>query len=435
MPKTLFGRNALLILGLMALAQLAGVIVFRELVQKPRTAQLADLASDYVSGVVAGLEALAPESRQQFLSNFGASGKVEIVSARERGPEGHEAGNPLWRDYARMLAERLHKQPDEVVWSGAEQGSLWVSVPIAEQDYWLIIRGLTAGMKFPSLALLVSLLILLLAVGGAFLIQRRLNRPLTRLVDSARAVARGQQPEPLSEEPPEEIATVARAFNQMTRSLAAIEQERSVMLAGVSHDLRTPLSKVRLAIEIMAERAEPELLAGMRVSLAQIDGIIDQFLDYGRASTGESAEILDLNELLRQAVVSRPRDEPRFALSLTDLPPVSVRPHSLQRAIVNLMDNAVRYGRAPFAITTTQSTNGIQIAVSDSGSGIPAEEMDVMKQPFRRGSAARSGPPGSGLGLAIVERVALLHRGSLQLRNRSEGGFEAAIQIASQRTP
>ena len=429
LPRTLFGRNALLLLGLIAFAQLAALFVFRELVQKPRTVQLADLAADYVTGVVDGLALLPKPQRERFLQSFLQSKKVEIVPARERSPDTKRMTNPLWQQYARVVAERLQRSEQEVVYTADNQGSLWVREPIAGEDYWFIIRGLTAGTAVSGMALLIILLIFFLAVMGAFLIQRRINQPLHRLVQAASLIAQGRSPNPLPEEPPEEIATVTRAFNQMTRSLASIDQERSVMLAGVSHDLRTPLSKVRLAIEIMEEHIEPDILMNMRRSLAQIDLIIDQFMDYGRAAVGEALEWLDINEIIGECAAIRSATEPRFEMSLQPLPQLLVRRQSLIRAICNLMDNAVRYGEPAFTVSSEKREHMVRICVSDNGQGIPSNELESMKQPFKRGSAARNGSPGSGLGLAIVERIAQLHGGSLQLINQLHGGLAAIVEL------
>jgi two-component system osmolarity sensor histidine kinase EnvZ len=428
-PRTLFGRNALLILGLIGVAQLLGVFVFRELVQRPRTDQLADIASDYVWGVVDGLQALPSQQRQVFLQGFAKGDRVWVVPVGQRTPDQRRITNPLWRRYAQTVAARLHKSPQEVVWSGDYQGSLWIRVSVAEDQYWVILRGLSAGGTLSSLALIVSGLIVMLAIVGAFLIQRRINRPLRRLVESARQLARGQQPQPLPEEPPEEVATVTHAFNQMVIGLTTIDQERTVMLAGVSHDLRTPLSKVRLAVEIMEERIDPDLLTSLRTSLREIELIIDQFMEYGRASVGETFEQADVNELIEESVESRDFELGALELSLSSMPPARVQRRSLVRAISNLLDNALRYGAAPISIRSQLSHDAISISVLDCGQGIPDTEIGAMKQPFRRGSRARSGISGSGLGLAIVERIARAHGGELKLTNRSGGGLEASIEL------
>ncbi len=429
LPRSLFGRTALLILVLIVIAQITSLVVLRELVQKPRTDQLADLAGDYVAGLVAGLTALPPSQREQFLASFATSHKVDIVPVGERRPQVLQDVHSLWQQYARQLGQRLHKQPDELVWTADNQGSLWINVAIADRNYWLIIRGLSAGMHAPLMALLLSSLIVALAVAGALVLQRRLDRPLRRLVASARVIAQGRQPDPLPIEPPEEIATLTCTFNQMARSLSTLEQERSLMLAGVSHDLRTPLSKVRLAIEIMADRMETDLLSGLRASLAQVDRIIDQFLDYGRVQSEMPGEWTDLSELIEECCALRSADDGVFCLSLRCPRPLLMHRPALMRAITNLMDNALHYGAPPFCIETQQEAGDVLISVSDGGPGIPPGEIDSMRQPFRRGSTARSGSAGSGLGLAIVERVAQLHGGELRLANRPEGGLAVTMTL------
>lgn len=429
LPRTLFGRNALLILGLIAVAELSAGLAYRELVQRPRAIQLADIAADFVSGVLSELEALPSEERQRFLERLSHSKSTWIVPVGQRTPDTMRATNSLWRQYARDVAERLHKGPEEVIWSSDFEGSLWIRERIAKDQYWVILPRLSAGRPFSVVAAALSGLILVLALAGALLIQRRINRPLRRLVGAARQLALGRGLSDLPEEPPEEIAMVTRAFNHMAASLERIDQERNVMLAGVSHDLRTPLSKVRLAVEIMEARIEPEMLTSLRRSLSEINLIIDQFMDYGRASTGDLFDLVNVNELIKESVALREWLPGTLDLSLLPVPSLRAQRLSLIRAISNLLENAVRHGDVPILVCTEFDDETVRICVRDCGPGIPEDEIESMKQPFRRGGSTRAGSAGSGLGLAIVERIARVHGGELRLSNPDAGGLEARIDL------
>ena len=181
---------------------------------------------------------------------------------------------------------------------------------------------------------------------------------------------------------------MGRSFNQLVKSLDAIERDRALMLAGVSHDLRTPLTKLRLGVEILAGDAEAGIAASLVRSIAEMDAVVGQFLDFARR---------------RQRCAD-----------------------GVRRAIVNLVENAVRHGRPPVTLAT--GSDGTWAWV-DAGDGIAAADVEALKQPFRRAGTARSGAPGAGLGLAVVERIARLHGGELQLLPSSPHGLRARLRL------
>jgi len=216
----------------------------------------------------------------------------------------------------------------------------------------------------------------------------------------------------------------------MSSALDDLERERALMLAGVSHDLRTPLTKLRLGLEMLDNPAEADLIASMVRSIETADAVIDQFIDYARIGHDEAMQAVDLNALVRHAVqaVLDPRLE--IALQLGELPEVIVRPVAVERLVTNLLQNAMRHGAPPFIVRTERVGERVRLAVQDSGPGIPEAEIDRLRRPFAQLDTARGGKPGAGLGLAIADRVARLHGGELGLRNRAEGGLEASVSFA-----
>ena len=275
---------------------------------------------------------------------------------------------------------------------------------------------------------------MLLALLGAWWLQRHIHRPLAQVVAAARQLAQGQTPAPLPEDGPEEIATVGRSFNHMAHSLAAAEQERALMLAGVSHDLRTPLTKLRLGVEIAGAQVDAPLAASMARSIDEMDGIVGQFLQFARvgsnAGEAEAPTTASLNDLA-QAVAEAQADHGRTVrLALGTLPDVPVRPQALRRALDNLVENAWRHGTPPVLLRTGADADGVWLEVQDQGPGIAPAELDRIRQPFARGDgAARSGAPGAGLGLAIVERVARSHGGRLELHSAAGAGLRARLVL------
>jgi len=268
---------------------------------------------------------------------------------------------------------------------------------------------------------------LLAALVGAYLIVARISTPLRQLARGARMVGQGERPPPQRETGPEEIAVVARAFNQMTGNLTRMDEDRALILAGVSHDLRTPLARLRLGIE-MSGAPEPEVTA-MVTDIEEMDRIIGQFLDFGRGDPQENAAPTDLAQLARE--VAEPYILRGVPLRLHAPVPViaPARALSIRRALTNLVDNALRYAEGNDGLDlTVDSADGIaRIALADRGPGIPEHEVERLRQPFTRLEQARSNTKGAGLGLAIVDRVMRAHRGRLDLLPREGGGLRAVL--------
>jgi two-component system osmolarity sensor histidine kinase EnvZ len=215
----------------------------------------------------------------------------------------------------------------------------------------------------------------------------------------------------------------------MASDLKRLDEERALLLAGVSHDLRTPLSRIRLGLEMMDDKGDAALKAGMVQDIEDIDTAINQFLDFARISDGEivvpDADLNAIARELRDRYAGAGRD---VAARLAPLPPLALRPRAIQRLIANLMDNALRHGGGQVELTTASEDGKVVLEVLDRGSGIPSPDADRMLQPFTRLDTARSGA-GTGLGLAIVERVARMHGGRVQLLARDGGGLRVRVEL------
>jgi two-component system osmolarity sensor histidine kinase EnvZ len=272
----------------------------------------------------------------------------------------------------------------------------------------------------------------LIATIVALLIQRRINRPLREIAEVARKLGEGGQPERLPTYSSTELAAVANQFNAMTDSLEAMEASRAVMLAGISHDIRTPLTKLRLALAIEESSYE----APLSRYIEQIDGIVGQFLDYARTGSDEPVIDVDLNTLIMQMAGEFEERGYCFELHLRRLPTVAFRPIAMLRVIRNLMDNAVKYGVSGFEVTTWHKANEIGFAVLDRGPGIPTADSERLLRPFIRADMGRSTVSGTGLGLAIVDRIVRLHNGKFCLQPRDpEGGLMACVTFSYMRSP
>jgi two-component system, OmpR family, osmolarity sensor histidine kinase EnvZ len=218
----------------------------------------------------------------------------------------------------------------------------------------------------------------------------------------------------------------------MTATLREADATRALMLAGISHDIRTPMTKLRLAMAMSpAVSRDAAFTASAQAYLDSIDTILQQFMDYAGSGAKETPVVGDVNELIRNLAADFAGLGHEFSLSLGEIEPFAFRPISAMRMLMNLMQNAVLYGVTGLEVRTCTDTraHAVCVVIADRGRGLSGQDPEALKQPFKRGSSDDQ-PKGTGLGLAIVERIARLHGGSLTLRAREGGGAEAVVMLA-----
>jgi len=430
-PRSLFGRNVLLIVVLVVVGQVASAVLVRQLIVKPRLAQLSVAVVRNVGAIRAGLAALPPAQREAFAAQFN-SRAMQGIADDEDGAHGQR---PLLSRLERRFVNEashgiaLEGEGSEIIWRREAGGSLAVRLRLDGADYWVTLPGVLPAREFTGAWIAASLTSALLALLGALLIHRYVNRPLRRVVASAHTLAGGASPQPLPEDGPTEIADLSRSFNQMVRSLAQADDERALMLAGVSHDLRTPLTKLRLGIEILRDKGDEELMARMTRGVEEMDAIIGQFLDFARSTESEALAPVSLDALAADVAAASAGHGMPVELHAGNPLPVPLRPRAMRRVLTNLIENAWRHGLPPVAIATGAQGNSVWIEVIDHGAGIATAQAEALKQPFRRAEGTRSGPPGAGLGLAIVDRVVRMHGGTFELLPAASGGLRARISL------
>lgn len=209
----------------------------------------------------------------------------------------------------------------------------------------------------------------------------------------------------------------------MVYTLEQTERERRIMLAGISHDLRTPLTRIRLTAEMLPDEF---LREGLVYDVDDMDAILNQFISYMRDGSDEELKDTNINILLQELVVQFKPLDIRF--NMQDVPIIPARSLSLKRLIANLINNAKRYGAEPIELSAKVENEHILITVADHGEGIPEDQIEELMQPFVRGNSART-IQGSGLGLAIVKRIVDIHQGEIQIHNREQGGLEVIISL------
>jgi two-component system osmolarity sensor histidine kinase EnvZ len=303
----------------------------------------------------------------------------------------------------------------------------WVSFFIDVDEYWILLPRerfrVVVGWQWVGWGLGV----LALALLGAWLIASSISRPLRALRGAAARLGRGETHEPLPEIGAAELRELASGFNRMASDLASMERERAMVLAGISHDLRTPLSRLRLALEMHG--GDSGATSAMVADIEEIDAVIGQFLDYARGENERKAPG-DLNAMLVDLAGHYARLGKRVTLDDRPVAEFAFARMGVRRAVSNLVDNALRYAGEPVEIRSLQSGKSACIEVADRGPGIPENEVERLKRPFTRLEVARSGAGGSGLGLAIVERVARSHGGRLDLLPREGGGLVARLTLS-----
>ncbi len=425
--STLFGRNLWLIVCLIVVGQLVNALAYRELVAKPRLRQSAEATARTLQVVAEGLRRLPEDQQAGFAARFNARAGTGPTPART------ERASLMERAFIDDLAAQLGLAPGQMTWRREANGLIAVRLP--DLPYWLDVPSVQPAHRFARTWLIASVVSGLLALLGAWLIQRRINRPLARLVEATQAVGAGQRRLALPTDGPAETAALARGFNDMAQALARDEEERLLMLAGLSHDLRTPLAKIRLASELLRDGGEgdPGLLDTLDRSLHAMDGLLTQFLDYARAAhpAEQQAPVVavELRGFLAETLALAPGlPQP----TLADGPAVQVRtrPQALRRLVLNLVVNAQNHGAPPIELACGDDGGSAWIEVRDRGPGIAPGRVDELKRPFQRGDAARGGRPGSGLGLAIVERIARAEGAELRLLPRAGGGLVARVAWA-----
>jgi two-component system, OmpR family, osmolarity sensor histidine kinase EnvZ len=430
LPRSLLWRAFLLIALVIVLAIGAWVQIFRAYDVEPRTRQIAQMVVSVVNITRTALITAKPELRRELLLELAEQENIEVYPA-ERGeklrtpPEDRPMLGLLSAEIRKHLGERTRIAMER----DGERG-FWVSFFIGGDEYWVVLPRERVERQLALQWAGWGVLVLVLALGVAYFIVFRLRGPLSQLTGAAREIGLGHLPPPIDESGPEEIETVARAFNQMTRDLARLDEDRALILAGVSHDLRTPLARLRLGIEMSG--VDDSLGQGMTADIEEMDRIIGQFLDFARAAAGESPQPMNLTELAGD-IAQHFRDTGHvIEVDLQPVPETKLRIMAVRRLISNLLDNAYRYAQKEVCLRVASNAGEVVVEVLDRGPGIPAADAERMKLPFTRMESARSNAGGSGLGLAIVDRIARMHGGRFELLPREGGGLIARISFPAQ---
>jgi len=264
---------------------------------------------------------------------------------------------------------------------------------------------------------------------GVYIIFYWLRRQLHSLISAARTLGDGRTPALLPETGPEEIRELSRGFNQLALNLETLDADRRLMLVGISHDLSTPLTRLRLAVELMEMNADLTQVSGMIQDIEDMKGILVQFADYAKTGKEEQAVVADFNQVVAEVCQRYVAVGKVIRSGLASVPTFRFRVLAIRRLVTNLVDNAARYGGGYIEVNTRCDAGSMTLTVLDQGPGIRSTDPHSLIKPFARENIARGLQLGAGLGLSIVDRIARAHGGSLALCNRPGGGLAATVTL------
>jgi len=429
----LLWRTFFLLGFLIAASIVAWVAIFQMAERTPRANQIAAQVVSVVTITRAALTHSAPDLRRELLFDLATNEGIRILTLEPEDRIEPPRNSELMPEIQKNVREHLgnHTKFAGVV---NDVAGFWVSFKIDDDEYWLMLDRerieRNSGIQWLGWASVT----LVLSLFGAVFISRLINQPLARLTAVARSIAQGRKPPELPESGPAEIREANRSFNQMVADLNRIESDRAIILAGISHDLRTPIARMLLEVEMA--RLPDDARRGMQSDLAQMDAIINQFLDYAKPQDASNFTRVELGLLMKECVAEAERlHDVRLNATIDEALAVRGNPTDLRRVFSNLVENARRYGKTPgtdiaeLRVDVRREGDLAVIEFSDRGQGIPEEDVERLLRPFTRMDSARSQANGAGLGLAIVDRVVKRHQGALRLTSAPGQGLSMRISM------
>jgi two-component system osmolarity sensor histidine kinase EnvZ len=431
---SLFWRTFFLLSLLLVGSIVAWLQTFRALEFEPRAVQTAQQIASLVNLSRAALVHADSIARVSLIKTLADQEGVRIVPREPTDRFAPMNANALDRRIIDELAGRLGSGTILASSVNSEEG-LWIGFRIEQDAYWMLMDRTRFSQVGGRTWLVWLITAAALSLAGAAVIARLINRPLKQLSFAASRVRDGDFDASRLDEKAvtSEIREVNIGFNRMAQQLAKIEQDRAVMLAGISHDLRTPLARLRLETEMSV--SDQDARDHMAADIDQLDAIIDKFLDYARPDHAELKPVV-LNDVVEACIYAiQDHGDIRVSVDLPKNVEVLADEVELARVISNLLENARRYGKTPETgvalvdIAARARNEWVLLKVRDHGMGVSPDALPNLIKPFFRGDAARTAATGAGLGLAIVDKTVQRMGGIFALANTSSGGLAAHIKL------
>ncbi len=434
-PRTLFGRVTLTIAVVSVAFQsfTLTVVLSYALVPLGRSAT-ADLAALMVDSARQWAQR-PPSERAGFERQLERDHRLFVSAAGPAFP----AYQKLLPYYYFLESELARRTGEGLTLGGSTDSAglpwIWADLPAAGERVRIGIPSDRAGIHPPLALLLIITVGALVTLITAAALARWLTQPLARLSRAAATLGAGERPERLPEHGPQELTGLAQSFNRMVAQVQTLLDDRTVLLSGISHDLRTPLARIELAVALACREADPALRAGIERDIATINQLIGQYLEIGRGLAARKREHTDVCALLAELVADAGRAGHPIEARIGAACRRELDPLALRRIVANLLDNALRYGAGrPVTVRCRGEAGEVTIQVADHGPGIPPEEVETLFRPFHQSDRLRSGATGgSGLGLAVAQQLARTNGWKLGLSPSEGGGTVAELVIPASR--
>ncbi|HYP64592.1 MAG TPA: ATP-binding protein [Acidocella sp.] len=423
LPRGLFGRSLLIVLLPLVLLEAVTLQIFYGNHLSELSRRLADAVAGEVGFMIDEIDRY-PQTRSliiletnqhfQFQTTFFQG---EVLQHLPR----PDAPGPVDTDLARALAAELDR-PFNVAWYRSP-GIIRIDVQMPDGVLRVDVprKRLYVGTFYLFLVWVIGTSVLMAGIAALFL--RTQVRGISRLARAAENFGMGRDSGPIRPEGAVEVRRAATAFNRMQERVRRFMAQRTTMLAGVSHDLRTPLTRLRLALAMQPDIA-PDDMADMVGDIEEMERLIGIYLNFARGEGSELAVPTDMPALLEEICANARRANALVTLHVEDGLTATLRPEAMRRALTNLIDNAKRHGIHIWVTAQRSAPGWLHINIDDDGPGIPESQRETLLRPFESNA-----PGGTGLGLAIARDIIIAHGGSISLQDRPHGGLRVAIEL------
>ncbi|MGK0442641.1 MAG: two-component system osmolarity sensor histidine kinase EnvZ [Pseudohongiellaceae bacterium] len=407
------------------------VIVFWALFMRPLAEARVNHVSQHIFSIQQVLHTMNKDEKADYFQGIQNQGVLILMTSDIDSP-GSLASWPYQRIVSQGIRQKLGDSQlpirfDFHYLENNQSNIIWIKVDINNDAYWIGYPLIASNKPLQKMFYVQLIAILFLTIFSSFIISRSIKKPLSQLVYAANELRQEKIPRLIDESGPEELKTMAITFNKMARDLKKSSDQRNLMLAGISHDLRTPLARIRLAIEILEGQIEKPLQTLLVEDVETMDAILGQFLAFADSGDNERPVQVDLNTIIQRVVDRYIQDGTAIQLKLKTLPDSSFKVIAIQRVLMNLINNAIEYGGDTITVSSEFDKGQIVLSVIDNGDGIANADLLEVKKPFWRASMSRSNPQGAGLGLSIVDKIAQWHGAKFKLLSHAEGGLHARI--------
>lgn len=376
-------------------------------------------------------ERLPPTEQPEFRARLQQRHRLQL---REDNVHTEEISAGLRLPYFHFLEEALHRRfglPILLHRDAKDHQRYWIDIPVAAGKIHIGIPSDRVQASPPIAIALVISIAMLATLIASLLIASHISAPLVALARAVSSFGMGNTPKPLSETGPQEIATLTRTFNAMVLQIRSLQDNRTVMLSGISHDLRTPLTRAGLAIEMLSLESDPVLVDQLRHDMEEMNRLIGLFLEMSHGLSRDHSEVIDIPKHIQEIITHAQRSGSKINYQGVEANLQETHPVALKRIITNLLENAIRYGNGSTITVTYREEAAIPvISICDQGPGIPENEYEAVMRPFHRLEQSRSDATGgSGLGLSIVSQLANAHGWHVKLKPNKGGGLCVQLNL------